>query len=91
MTEEGEDEDGTKYARIQLELNRSMKKMIHQLTNVSTIPITPAPDDFIGDLRPYQELGMSWMLFLRKFGFGACLADDMGLGRRFSSSPISFM
>ncbi|WP_445508966.1 DEAD/DEAH box helicase [Rossellomorea marisflavi] len=81
MTEEGEDEDGTKYARIQLELNRSMKKMIHQLTNVSTIPITPAPDDFIGDLRPYQELGMSWMLFLRKFGFGACLADDMGLGK----------
>ncbi|PFA68224.1 ATP-dependent helicase [Bacillus sp. AFS015802] len=73
--------DPYKYARIQLELNRSMKKMIHQLTNVSTIPLTDTPDSFIGELRPYQQLGMSWMLFLRKFGFGACLADDMGLGK----------
>ena len=70
-----------KYARIQLELNRSMKKMVHQLTNVSSIPLTETPDTFIGELRPYQQLGMSWMLFLRKFGFGACLADDMGLGK----------
>ncbi|MGD6959195.1 DEAD/DEAH box helicase [Rossellomorea aquimaris] len=80
--EPDEDEhDPYKYAKIQLELNRSMKKMIHQLTNVSSIPLTETPDAFIGELRPYQKLGMSWMLFLRKFGFGACLADDMGLGK----------
>ena len=24
---------------------------------------------------------MSWLLFLRKYGFGGCLADDMGLGK----------
>jgi SNF2 family DNA or RNA helicase len=81
-TESDDDEhDPYKYARIQLELNRSMKKMIHQLTNVSSIPLTETPDTFIGELRPYQQLGMSWMLFLRKFSFGACLADDMGLGK----------
>ena len=34
-----------------------------------------------GELRPYQQLGMSWLLFLREHGFGACLADDMGLGK----------
>ena len=76
-----DEHDPYKYARIQLELNRSMKKMIHQLTNVSSIPLTETPHEFIGELRPYQQLGMSWMLFLRKFGFGACLADDMGLGK----------
>lgn len=76
-----DEHDPYQYARIQLELNRSMKKMVHQLTNVSSIPLTETPDSFIGELRPYQQLGMSWMLFLRKFGFGACLADDMGLGK----------
>jgi SNF2 family DNA or RNA helicase len=77
-----EDEyDPHQYARIQLELNRSMKKLVHQLSNVSTIPIAEEPTDFQGELRPYQQLGMSWLLFLRKFGFGACLADDMGLGK----------
>ncbi|MGM0853883.1 MAG: DEAD/DEAH box helicase [Bacillota bacterium] len=76
-----DEHDPYKYAKIQLELNRSMKKMIHQLTNVSSIPLTETPEAFIGELRPYQQLGMSWMLFLREFGFGACLADDMGLGK----------
>ncbi|NQD66218.1 DEAD/DEAH box helicase [Bacillus haikouensis] len=79
---ESDDEyDPYKYARIQLELNRSLKKLVSQLTNVSSIPVVKTPENFIGELRPYQQLGMSWMLFLRKFGFGACLADDMGLGK----------
>jgi SNF2 family DNA or RNA helicase len=76
-----DEDDPYKYARIQLELNRSMKKLVSQLTNVSSIPVVETPENFIGELRPYQQLGMSWMLFLRKFGFGACLADDMGLGK----------
>lgn len=32
-------------------------------------------------LRPYQKDGVSWMAFLRKYGFGGILADDMGLGK----------
>lgn len=32
-------------------------------------------------LRPYQELGVKWLLGLSKEGFGGCLADDMGLGK----------
>ncbi len=36
---------------------------------------------FNGELRPYQHVGMSWLLELRKWGMGACLADDMGLGK----------
>ena len=79
--ESDDEHDPYKYARIQLELNRSLKKLVSQLTNVSSIPLTETPTAFQGELRPYQQLGMSWMLFLRKFGFGACLADDMGLGK----------
>jgi superfamily II DNA or RNA helicase len=32
-------------------------------------------------LRPYQQIGVNWLVFLSEFGLGACLADDMGLGK----------
>lgn len=44
-------------------------------------PQLPVPMNFIGELRPYQISGMSWLLFLREQGFGCCLADEMGLGK----------
>jgi superfamily II DNA or RNA helicase len=45
--------------------------------------IRPAepPSGFQGELRPYQKEGLGWLLFLREFRFGGCLADDMGLGK----------
>jgi superfamily II DNA or RNA helicase len=45
--------------------------------------VNPAdpPDEFNGELRPYQKDGLGWINFLRQFGFGGCLADDMGLGK----------
>lgn len=39
------------------------------------------PEGFIGKLRPYQATGLSWLVFLERYGLGACLADDMGLGK----------
>ena len=39
------------------------------------------PDAFLGELRPYQRSGLSWLAFLDRLGLGACLADDMGLGK----------
>ena len=39
------------------------------------------PPGFVGQLRPYQRVGLSWLESLRAFGLGACLADDMGLGK----------
>ncbi|WP_075983101.1 DEAD/DEAH box helicase [Bacillus massilinigeriensis] len=74
-------DDPKAFAKIQIEMNRSWKKMISQLQDIKTIPLEPVPSGFCGELRPYQVLGMSWMLFLRKYGFGAVLADDMGLGK----------
>jgi SNF2 family DNA or RNA helicase len=42
---------------------------------------TAAPGTFHGELRPYQERGLSWLAFLGQLGLGGVLADDMGLGK----------
>src|SRR6266699_3533321 len=39
------------------------------------------PAGFSGQLRPYQERGLSWLSFLGDLGLGGILADDMGLGK----------
>ena len=39
------------------------------------------PPTFRGTLRDYQRDALGWFAFLRRFGFGGCLADDMGLGK----------
>jgi superfamily II DNA or RNA helicase len=39
------------------------------------------PARFAGQLRPYQERGLSWLSFLGDLGLGGVLADDMGLGK----------
>jgi superfamily II DNA or RNA helicase len=45
--------------------------------------VAPAeqPVGFSGRLRDYQRDGLGWMHFLRRFGCGGCLADDMGVGK----------
>jgi superfamily II DNA or RNA helicase len=40
-----------------------------------------AAKSFVGKLRDYQRDALGWLAFLRRFGFGGCLADDMGLGK----------
>jgi len=39
------------------------------------------PGSFEGELRPYQQRGLAWLAFLSSLGLGACLADDIGLGK----------
>jgi superfamily II DNA or RNA helicase len=39
------------------------------------------PAGFVGRLRDYQRQGLGWLEFLRRFSFGGCLADDMGVGK----------
>lgn len=43
--------------------------------------IKPVPDDLNATLRPYQQKGFSWLVYLHDNHFGGCLADDMGLGK----------
>ncbi|MEM9295395.1 MAG: hypothetical protein AAGA57_06305, partial [Planctomycetota bacterium] len=53
---------------------RRRLRRFNQLT-----PRDPA-EGFHGSLREYQRLGLGWLDFLRWFGVGGILADDMGLG-----------
>ena len=52
-----------------------------ELADFDGVAPEAAPLGFTGQLRPYQEAGLGWLSFLRRFGFGGCLADDMGLGK----------
>lgn len=45
------------------------------------MPLIDTPNGFAGELRPYQQKGLSWLVFLDRIGLGPCLADDMGLGK----------
>ncbi|MBU4223554.1 MAG: DEAD/DEAH box helicase, partial [Euryarchaeota archaeon] len=58
-----------------------LSELFERLSGRAAITEEGQPDDFVGELRPYQVKGMSWLSFLRQYGLGACLADDMGLGK----------
>ncbi|WP_028562185.1 DEAD/DEAH box helicase [Paenibacillus pinihumi] len=65
----------------EVELNAHMEHWLDQLRHTSELPLVDKPAAFLGELRPYQLQGLSWLAFLRRFGLGGCLADDMGLGK----------
>ncbi len=67
--------------RAEVELNEHLAAFIEQLKHTADIPNAEIPAQFLGELRPYQLQGVSWLLFLRRFGLGGVLADDMGLGK----------
>ena len=52
-----------------------------RLRNFTGVRALEQPPGFVGTLRDYQREGLGWMEFLREFGFGGCLADDMGVGK----------
>lgn len=79
--ETDEQEDTSQIRHFSIELNQYFAKMIEQLTEVKSIPVSNEAKGFNGSLREYQKVGSSWMQFFRKFGLGCCLADDMGLGK----------
>ena len=58
-----------------------LKEWLAQLSQSVKLEELPQPEGLVGQLRPYQRYGYSWLTFLRRSGLGACLADDMGLGK----------
>ncbi len=57
------------------------KQRLQRLKNFTGIQEVPVPENFRGELRPYQQAGINWLGFLQEYGFNGCLADDMGLGK----------
>ncbi|MCY9657479.1 DEAD/DEAH box helicase [Paenibacillus chondroitinus] len=66
--------------KVHFELNSSLRNLLRKLNQRESLPFVQI-DGLEADLRPYQEEGVSWLLFLRGIGLGGCLADDMGLGK----------
>jgi non-specific serine/threonine protein kinase len=89
-----ESEDGLRFSRHHLTLidellsgaeqvrtDAEFEARRQRLLDFSAITPRPLPQNFYGELRPYQKSGYDWLHFLHEYQFGGCLADDMGLGK----------
>jgi superfamily II DNA or RNA helicase len=61
--------------------NITMNRKLQKLANYEEMEDIALPENFAGNLRPYQKAGYNWFHFLKDYHFGGCLADDMGLGK----------
>ena len=85
-----DEENGSKLEKHHLSLVRdlqegstakvSMSAKLEKLIDAK-VEDHSIPENFKGELRPYQKAGYNWMVFLHELRFGGCLADDMGLGK----------
>ena len=66
---------------VSFEASGVLQELMTTLQDNNAIAVLPTPSKFQGELRPYQQRGFSWLVFLERWGLGACLADDMGLGK----------
>ncbi len=73
--------DALLAGRPEVRVDRTFARMRRELASFDRVRPAAAPRGFRGALRPYQKEGLGWMAFLRRMGFGGCLADDMGLGK----------
>ncbi|MBD5796462.1 ATP-dependent helicase [Bacillus pseudomycoides] len=74
-------EEDNPFTDIEIELDGYYEELFQKLLHIGDIPKVPIPSSLQATLRPYQEHGVEWLLYLRELGFGALLADDMGLGK----------
>jgi SNF2 family DNA or RNA helicase len=58
-----------------------LDEAIRGLQQPQQLDLLPQPAALQATLRPYQQRGFSWLAFLQRYSLGACLADDMGLGK----------
>jgi superfamily II DNA or RNA helicase len=64
-----------------IEYDTAFERIRRELHAFEGIAPADPPASFRGQLRGYQRDALGWFEFLRRFGFGGCLADDMGLGK----------
>jgi hypothetical protein len=70
-------EDMTNAPTFLKELYEKKKR----LANLKEAKPIPLPKGIKATLRPYQNDGLNWLVFLHDNQLGGCLADDMGLGK----------
>ncbi|MDQ0207946.1 DEAD/DEAH box helicase [Alkalicoccobacillus murimartini] len=82
LLNEGEDDQDQLELDVEwdVEWQSEMKTSLTQVYQEKP-SLIELPETFNGELRAYQHEGVSWLAHLRRAGFGAVLADDMGLGK----------
>lgn len=73
--------DALLAAQPEAKFDEKFARMRDELRGFQGIETVSQPEGFVGKLRDYQRDGLGWMEFLRRFSFGGCLADDMGVGK----------
>jgi superfamily II DNA or RNA helicase len=73
--------DALLAAQPDVDMDEAFTRVRERIRNFHGIQCGIQPEGFEGQLRGYQCDGLGWMQFLREFGFGGCLADDMGVGK----------
>jgi superfamily II DNA or RNA helicase len=73
--------DAALEAQPAVRVDERFGRVRDELSSFSGIAPLDAAASFAGQLRDYQRDALGWFAFLRRFGFGGCLADDMGLGK----------
>ncbi|MCU1404561.1 MAG: hypothetical protein JWQ43_864 [Glaciihabitans sp.] len=63
------------------EQSESWRAAVGGLREIGSVEPTPLPPGVQASLRPYQQEGFDWLVFLHKHQLGGVLADDMGLGK----------
>jgi superfamily II DNA or RNA helicase len=73
--------DGLLASQPEIRCDAGFEKVRTELKAFEGIEPLEAPPGFQGELRPYQQEGLGWLDYLRRFDLGGILADDMGLGK----------
>ncbi len=69
------------HALPEITYDQSLQELVQGMEDFSEITPAPPTERFKGELRPYQQKGVDWLVFLYDHGFAGLLADDMGLGK----------
>ena len=72
----------------QKERSKKDGEFLEALLDNSKIEDFQLPFKCTRTLRPYQQDGVNWLAFLRRFKLHGALADDMGLGKTLQSTCI---
>jgi SNF2 family DNA or RNA helicase len=74
-------QEGESFRVVGVEGQGWIGELLRKLNGQAGIAELGQPENFRGQLRPYQLKGLSWLSFLEQYGLGGILADDMGLGK----------
>lgn len=73
--------DALLAAQPEVHVDALFERVRERMRSFTGVKMAVQPPGFVGLLRDYQCEGLGWMEFLRDYGFGGCLADDMGVGK----------